>query len=77
MKDVPDGTFTDPYCGRNTSLNTTAKPGTMKYTKDGVLLKGSGYKSSENREIDYNSNKSFPCTTHYDYGFRICRNKTY
>ena len=75
--DVPDGTFTDPYCGRNTSLNTTAKPSTMKYSKDGILLKGSGYKSSSSREIDYNSNKSYPCTTYYDYGFRICRNKTY
>ena len=74
---VPDGTFTDPYCGRNTSADSDANPGTMKYTSDGVLLKGAGYKTKDDREIDYNSKKSFPANTADDYGFRICRNVTY
>lgn len=69
---VPSGTFTDPYCSYNSSLTSYS----MAKKESKILAKGNGYQSSENRNIDYNSEKENP---YYkgQYGFRICRNVTY
>ena len=74
---VNSGTWTDPYCALYTAEKESANPSTMSYTSGGVLLKGASFKSTGNRQIDYNGNKNMPYNKYDDYGFRICRNETY
>lgn len=74
---VNSGTWTDPYCALYTAEKESANPSTMSYTSGGVLLKGASFKSTGNRQVDYNGNKNMPYNKYDDYGFRICRNVTY
>lgn len=74
---VNSGTWTDPYCALYTAEKESANPSTMSYTSGGVLLKGASFKSTGNRQVDYNGNKNMPYNKYDDYGFRICRNETY
>ena len=69
---VPDGTFTDPFCAYDVVAGNS---NSLSKKESKVLAKGNGYQSSENRNIDYNSEKENP---YYrgQYGFRICRNVT-
>jgi formylglycine-generating enzyme required for sulfatase activity len=73
---VPDGTFTDPFCQRYKPSNNS---NAMEYSKDGVLKKGGSYDTSDTSklQIDYNSNKSYPYKTEDYTGFRLCRNVNY
>ena len=88
---VPSGTLTDPYCGYSTVFSETPAPSTMARKTDsnvGILLKGSSFRNSSNRDLWYNSYVEPPYYIKCDksgwndkdystYGFRLCRNVTY
>lgn len=67
---VPSGTYTDPFCAYNVVAGNS---NSLSKKESKVLAKGNGYQSSENRNIDYNSEKENPYYAG-QYGFRICRN---
>lgn len=74
---VPDGTFTDPFCQRYQPSNNS---NAMKYNDSGgVLKKGGSWDTSDTSKLqnDYNSTKDYPKNTDSYTGFRLCRNVNY
>ncbi len=75
---VPNGTYTDPWCGNYTSTTTTT---IEKNSKNAVLLKGGSF----NRGSSYCTNQRNdyyykPATTDSDrerFGMRLCRHVSY